>query len=110
MAFMPELGRITGARAAKLAGLAPLNNDSGNSRGKRSIWGGRAIVRCALYMATLSAVRFNPVIRVFYLRLLAAGKPKKVALTACSHKLLRILNAMARTGKSWSNELHAANA
>ena len=110
MAFMPELGRITGARAAKLAGLAPLNNDSGNSRGKRSIWGGRAIVRCALYMATLSAVRFNPVIRVFYLRLLAAGKPKKVALTACAHKLLRILNAMARTGKPWSNELHATTA
>jgi transposase len=110
VAFMPELGRVTNARAAKLAGLAPLNNDSGNSRGKRSVWGGRAIVRCALYMATLSAVRFNPVIRAFYLRLLAAGKPKKVALTACAHKLLRILNAMARTGKAWDPHLHEAAA
>jgi len=106
VAFMPELGRVTDARAAKLAGLAPLNNDSGNSRGKRTIWGGRSVVRCALYMAALSAVRFNPVIRQFYLRLLAAGKPKKVALTACAHKLLRILNAMARTSKAWDPELH----
>jgi transposase len=106
VAFMPELGQITNARAAKLAGLAPLNNDSGNSHGKRSVWGGRAVVRCALYMATLSAVRFNPVIRAFYLRLLAAGKPKKVALTACAHKLLRILNAMARSGKTWDPDLH----
>jgi transposase len=110
VAFMPELGQISDGRAAKLAGLAPLNNDSGNSRGKRSIWGGRAIVRCALYMATLSAVRFNPVIRPFYLRLLAAGKPKKVALTACAHKLLRILNAMARTGKAWDPKLHGVAA
>jgi transposase len=108
VAFMPELGRISDARAAKLAGLAPLNNDSGNSRGKRTIWGGRAVVRSALYMASLSAVRFNPVIRAFYLRLLAAGKPKKVALTACAHKLLRILNAMARTGKAWNPALHEA--
>ena len=106
VAFMPELGQITDARAAKLAGLAPLNNDSGNSRGKRTIWGGRSLVRCALYMATLSAVRFNPVIRAFYLRLLAAGKPKKVALTACAHKLLRILNAMARTGQPWDDSRH----
>lgn len=110
VAFLPELGRISDARAAKLAGLAPLNNDSGNSRGKRSTWGGRAIVRCALYMAALSAVRFNPVIRPFYLRLLAAGKPKKVALTACAHKLLRILNAMARTGKAWDQEIHGVPA
>jgi transposase len=110
MAFMPELGRISGARAAKLAGLAPLNNDSGTSRGKRRTWGGRSIVRCALYMATLSAVRFNPVIRPFYLRLLAAGKPKKIALTACSHKLLRILNAMARTGQPWNQEIHGLTA
>lgn len=110
VAFMPELGRISDARAAKLAGLAPLNNDSGNSRGKRTIWGGRAVVRCALYMASLSAVRFNPAIRAFYLRLLAAGKPKKVALTACAHKLLRILNAMARTGKAWDPKLHVVAA
>jgi len=80
--------------------------DKAANRGKRSIWGGRSIVRSALYMATLSAVRFNPVIKVFYQRLLAAGKPKKVALTACSHKLLRILNAMARNGQNWNPELH----
>lgn len=109
IAFMPELGSISNARAAKLAGLAPLNNDSGTSRGKRSIWGGRKLVRSALYMATLSAVRFNPVLKDFYQRLLAAGKCKKVALTACSHKLLRILNAMARSGKPWNAELHGVN-
>jgi transposase len=107
VAFMPELGHISSARAAKLAGLAPLNNDSGTSRGKRSTWGGRSLVRCALYMATLSAMRFNPVIKTFYARLIAAGKPKKVALTACSHKLLRIINAMARSGQAWNPELHS---
>jgi transposase len=107
IAFMPELGKISNARAAKLAGLAPLNNDSGTLRGKRSVWGGRKLVRTALYMATLTAVRFNPVIKSFYQRLLAAGKCKKVALTACAHKLLRILNSMARTGKPWNPELHA---
>lgn len=106
IAFMPELGCVDNRRAAKLAGLAPLNNDSGKQRGKRSIWGGRSLVRCALYMATLSAVRHNPVIKAFYDRLVAAGKPKKVALTACSHKLLRILNAMARSGQPWSPQLH----
>lgn len=110
LAFMPELGRIDGARAAKMAGLAPLNQDSGKARGKRHVWGGRAAVRSALYMAVLSAVRFNPVIKTFYDRLVAAGKPKKVALTACAHKLLRILNAMARTGQPWSDEFHAVNA
>ena len=109
IAFMPELGQISNARAAKLAGLAPLNNDSGNSRGKRSIWGGRKLVRSALYMATLSAVRFNPVIKAFYQRLLAAGKCKKAAMIACSHKLLRILNAMARTGQTWNPDLHGLN-
>jgi len=106
IAFMPELGRVNHARAAKLAGLAPLNNDSGKARGKRSTWGGRSVVRCALYMATLSAVRYNPVIKAFYLRLIAAGKPKKVALIACAHKLLRILNAMARTGQPWEPKYH----
>lgn len=110
IALMPELGHISNARAAKLAGLAPLNNDSGNSRGKRSIWGGRKLVRAALYMATLSAVRFNPVIKAFYVRLLAAGKCKKAAMTACSHKLLRILNAMAHSGKPWNPELHGFTA
>lgn len=107
LAFMPELGQVQAGRAAKLAGLAPLNQDSGKTRGKRHIWGGRSIVRSTLYMATLSAVRYNPVIRAFYDRLLGAGKPKKVALSACSHKLLRILNAMARTGQPWSEQFHA---
>ena len=106
-AFMPELGSVSSGRAAKLAGLAPLNQDSGKARGKRHVWGGRSIVRSTLHMAMLSAVRFNPVIKAFYDRLIAAGKPKKVALTACSHKLLRILNAMARTGQPWSDEFHA---
>ena len=109
LAFMPELGAIKAASAAKLAGLAPLNQDSGKARGKRHVWGGRAIVRSTLHMAMLSAVRYNPVIRVFYERLIAAGKPKKVALVACSHKLLRILNAMARTGEPWNEALHVKN-
>ena len=108
LAFMPELGTINSARAAKLAGLAPLNQDSGKARGKRHVWGGRSIVRSTLHMAMLSAVRHNPVIKAFYDRLVAAGKPKKVALTACSHKLLRILNAMQRTGQPWNAGLHAA--
>lgn len=106
MAFLPELGQVSNTKAAKLAGVAPLNDDSGNRTGKRRVWGGRKIVRGALYMATLSAVRFNPVIRAFYERLISRGKPKKVALTACMHKLLRILNAMARTGKPWNPQLH----
>jgi transposase len=110
LAFMPELGQVNSARAAKLAGLAPLNQDSGKSRGKRHVWGGRSIVRSTLHMATLSAVRFNPVIKAFYDRLIEAGKPKKVAMTACSHKMLRILNAMARTGQPWSNEIHGFSA
>ena len=110
LAFMPELGAVSSARAAKLAGLAPLNQDSGTSRGKRHVWGGRSIVRCTLHMAMLSAVRFNPVIKAFYERLVAAGKPKKVVLTACSHKLLRILNAMARTGQPWNDEFHTEKA
>lgn len=107
LAFLPELGTVNRGRISKLVGLAPLNNDSGKERGKRHIWGGRPAVRCALHMATLSAIRYNPVIKTFYRRLLAAGKPKKVALTACSHKMLRILNAMARTGQPWNEDLHA---
>lgn len=106
IAFMPELGHVCAARAAKLPGLAPLNQDSGQARGKRKVWGGRSIVRSTLYMATLSAVRFNPVIQTFYQRLLAMGKPKKVALTACAHKLLRILNAMARNSQPWNDAFH----
>lgn len=109
LAFMPELGTISSGRAAKLAGLAPLNQDSGKARGKRHVWGGRSIVRSTLHMAMLSAVRYNPVIKAFYDRLIAAGKPKKVALTACSHKLLRILNAMARNNQPWNDAFHVVS-
>lgn len=110
LAFMPELGTVANGRAAKLAGLAPLNQDSGKARGRRHVWGGRSMVRSTLHMAMLSAVRYNPVIKTFYDRLIALGKPRKVALTACSHKLLRILNAMARTGQPWRPELHGFKA
>ncbi len=81
--------------------MAPLNRDSGQMRGRRQVWGGRGTVRAALYMAALAASRSNPVIRAFHQRLLAAGKPKKVALTACMHKLLIILNAMLKHGTPW---------
>lgn len=105
-AFLPELGQVSNQRISKLAGLAPLNRDSGAAHGKRHIYGGRKIVRCTLHMAMRSAVRFNPVIKAYYDRLIAAGKSDKVAVTACSHKLLRILNAMARSGQDWNPELH----
>jgi transposase len=95
LADLPELGTLSHKQIAALVGLAPLNQDSGKKRGKRFIWGGRASVRGALYMATLVATRHNPVIRAFYQRLLATHKPKKLALTACMHKLLMILNAMS---------------
>ena len=81
--------------------MAPFNRDSGTLRGKRTVWSGRARVRAALYMGALVASRFNPVIRDFYQRLLAAGKPKKLALTACMRKLLIILNSMLKHGSSW---------
>lgn len=110
LAFMPELGKVSSARLAKLAGLAPLNHDSGKFRGRRHICGGRSIVRSTLHMAMLSAVRYNPVFKAFYQRLLAAGKPKKVALIACAHKLVRILNAMLRSGQPWSDAPHATSA
>ena len=101
VAELPELGTVNRKSIAMLAGLAPLNHDSGNHVGKRSIWGGRQGVRNALYMATLSASRHNPVIRSYYARLLAMNKPKKVALVAAGRKLLGILNAMVRDGVSW---------
>lgn len=101
LADLPELGTLNRQRIAALVGIAPLNKDSGNIMGKRRIFGGRASVRCVLYMAALSATKSNPVIRDFYQRLLAKGKPKKVALTACMRKLLTILNAMIRDQKSW---------
>jgi transposase len=101
LAELPELGTMNRQRIAALVGLAPFNNDSGKMKGKRRIFGGRASIRCVLYMAALSASKSNPVIRVFYERLLANGKEKKVALTACMRKLLVILNAMIRDSKPW---------
>ncbi len=102
LADLPELGTLSHKQIAALVGLAPLNQDSGKKRGKRVVWGGRASVRGALYMATLVATRRNPVIRAFYQRLLATHKPKKLALTACMHKLLTILNAMVRRQTRWA--------
>ncbi|PYV16653.1 MAG: IS110 family transposase [Acidobacteria bacterium] len=96
LAELPELGTLNRKKIAKLVGVAPLNQDSGKSSGRRSIWGGRATVRAPLYMATLVATRHNPVIRAFYARLLAKGKMKKVALVAAMRKLLIILNAKMR--------------
>jgi transposase len=98
---LPELGELDRKQIAALVGVAPLNRDSGQHRGKRFCWGGRARVRTALYMGALSASRSNPMIRPFYERLVAAGKPKKVALTACMRKLLIILNAMIRDMTPW---------
>jgi len=101
LANLPELGTLDRHQVAALVGVAPFARDSGLLRGRRAIWGGRAPVRAALYMATLSAVRHNPVLRAFYQRLLAAGKAKKVALVACMHKLLTILNAMLKHRTPW---------
>ena len=100
-AYLPELGTLDRRQIAALVGVAPFNRDSGTLRGKRTVWGGRARVRAALYMGALVASRFNPVIRDFYQRLLAAGKPKKLALTACMRKLLVILNSMLKHGSPW---------
>jgi transposase len=101
VAELPELGKLNRRQIAALAGVAPFNRDSGRMRGKRFISGGRTKLRATLYMATLAATRHNPVICGFYQRLLAAGKAKKLALTACMRKLLTILNAMMKTGKPW---------
>ena len=98
LADLPELGRLDRKQIAALVGVAPYNRDSGPHRGKRIVWGGRSRVRAALYMGALMASRWNPVIRDFYQRLLATGKPKKLALTACMRKLLTILNSRDRRG------------
>jgi transposase len=108
IADMPELGTLTRGKASALAGLAPMNRDSGQFRGKRMIQGGRPAVRQALYMAALVASRHNPVIREFYQRLRLAGKPAKVALTACMRKLLVILNAMLKNRTYWNPQLPIA--
>ena len=101
VAEVPELGQLNRQEVAKLVGVAPINNDSGQSTGKRRAAGGRSTVRRTLYMATLVATRFNTQIRTFYQRLVAKGKPKKVALTAAMRKLLTILNTLVRTNQLW---------
>jgi transposase len=108
IADLPELGKLSNREISALVGLAPFNRDSGTLRGKRTIFGGRAQVRCALYMATIVAMRHNRVIKTFYERLLAVGKPKKVAIVASMRKLLTILNAMVRTGKKFDETYHFA--
>jgi len=101
VAQLPELGTLSNKTIAALVGVAPLNRDSGFFRGRRLVWGGRAAVRAVLYMGALAAVRFNPVLRAFYQRLRTGGKLPKVALTACMHKLLTILNAMCKHQRRW---------
>lgn len=108
IAEVPELGMLTGRQISALIGVAPVNRDSGLMRGRRTVFGGRSSVRRALYMAALVAARHNPVIKVFYDRLVAANKPKKVSLVACMRKLLIILNAMVRAKKPWDASLHSA--
>jgi transposase len=102
LGLLPELGELTGKQVSALAGLAPRARDSGKVRGARTIFGGRSEVRTALYMASVTAMRFNPDLRAFYRRLRQAGKAAKVALTAVSRKLLTIANAMIRDMKPWT--------
>lgn len=102
LADLPELGRLNRKQIASLVGVAPHPADSGSIRGKRIVWGGRAAVRRVLYMAAVAACRVNPVFRAFYRRLIAAGKPSKVALVACMRKLLTVLNAIVRDGVPWN--------
>jgi len=105
LAELPELGTLNRKQIAALVGVAPLNRDSGMLRGRRMVWGGRAQVRAVLYMGAIVAARFNPVLRAFYQRLRAAGKAKKVALTACMRKLLIILNAIMKHRTPWRTEI-----
>jgi len=109
MASLPELGVLDRRSIAALVGLAPFNRDSGTFRGRRAIWGGRAQVRHILYMAATSAVRSNPVIKTFYERMIARGKPHKVAMVACMRKMLTILNAMTRNNTHWAPAYQAPN-
>jgi transposase len=106
IAQLPELGRLNRRAIAALVGIAPMANDSGSTKGRRRIQGGRFEIRRVLYMAALTASRRNPIIKTFYARLIAAGKLPKVALVACMRKLLTTLNAMVRTNKPWDSSLH----
>jgi transposase len=107
LSMAPELGSLGRKQIAALIGVAPLNRDSGTMRGRRSVLGGRAPVRAVLYMSALAAVRFNPTIAAFHARLIAAGKLPKVALVACMHKLLTILNALLRSRSPWKKQVTA---
>ena len=107
LANLPELGRLNRREITLLAGLAPLNRDSGKHRGKRTTWGGRGQVRTALFMATLVAIRWNPAIKAFYDHLIAAGKPKMVAIVASMRKLLTILNSMINHQVPWRADFAA---
>lgn len=106
-AELPELGKLSRTQVAALVGVAPLNRDSGAYRGRRTTWGGRARIRAVLYMATLSAAQSNPYIQTFYQRLVARGKPKKVAQVAAMRKMLIMLNALVRDGRHWQEEYPA---
>jgi transposase len=108
MAGLPELGQLNRQKICALVGVAPFNRDSGKFKGQRRIWGGRAQIRQALYMAALTAKRCNPVIRDLYERLTARGKPHKVALVACMRKMLTILNTMAKNDVHWQPKLKTA--
>lgn len=103
IAFAPEIGHASRRQIAALVGLAPYDRDSGALKGRRAIWGGRSEVRRVLYMAALTASRSNPVLKVFHQRLIAAGKPPKVAIVAVARKIITIINAMIRDGKTWSH-------
>jgi transposase len=108
VASLPELGTLNRRKVASLVGVAPMNRDSGKFRGRRKIQGGRGNVRAVLYMAALTAIRYNPTIKEFYERLIAAGKKPKVAITACMRKLLVILNNMAKTNTLWEDHMSCA--
>jgi transposase len=110
LAEVPELGTLNRQQISKLVGVAPLNRDSGKLRGTRHIYGGRKYVRSMLYMATLTATRYNPAIKVFYQRLLAKNKLHKVAITACMRKLLTIINVMLRDNVTWQDQSETVSA
>lgn len=104
LVYLPELGSLSHKEVSALVGVAPFNRDSGKGKGRREIWGGRAPVRTALYMAVLSARKFNPALKTFYERLIKKGKLKKVAIVACMRKLIIIMNAMLRDGTRWNTQ------